>query len=103
MVEPLVLHIETRENLGPITDDLLPLATAELTVKDLISLRVLHRTATLPSEEQRHAVRDAVDAFRHSAYLVIVDNDRVTDLGKRLTVSAQTRVQFWRLTPLVGG
>ena len=45
----------------------------------------------------------AVQAFRDGLYLVIVDAQEVRDLATVLTLHANSRMSFVRLTALVGG
>ena len=99
----LILRVESRENLASPVTETLTLRSAELTAEQLITLRVMHRTAQLPPEDQRKAVEQALDAFRHDLYLLIVNGRRVESLDERLSFREDTQVRFWRLVPLAGG
>jgi hypothetical protein len=100
---PLTLTITSQENLRPATTETLPDTPARLTAGQLITLRVLHQTATRPATEQAQAVEQALAAFRRGLYLLVVDDQRVADLDLPLTLDETTQVRFWRLLPLVGG
>ncbi|MDF2629833.1 MAG: hypothetical protein K0R39_3664 [Symbiobacteriaceae bacterium] len=99
----LLLEVATREQLGPIVMEPLSLPTAELTVAALIAERVRSQTARLTPAQQESAVRQALDAFARGAFLAIVDERRRTDPDELLIMNENSRVQFWRLMPLVGG
>ena len=97
------LRVESRENLRKPETETLAILEPELTVRQLITLRVLHRTATLSEEEQRMAVDQALGAFGRDLYLVVVDGRRVESLDEWLNLREDTQVRFWRLVPLAGG
>ncbi len=99
----LNLRVESRENLRQPETETLTTPEPELTVRQLITLRVLHRTATLPEEDQRKAAEQPLDAFERDLYLVVVDGSRVERLEERLHLREDTQVRFWRLVPLAGG
>ncbi len=88
----LSLCVESRENLRKPETESLTIPEPELTVRRLITLRVLHRTATLTEEEQRKAVDQALDAFGRDLYLVVVDRRRVEGLEERLNLREDTQV-----------
>jgi hypothetical protein len=98
-----MLTVESRENTRPASREALALPAPQMTAGELITLRVLHTTAHRPPPEQEAAVRQALHAFRQGLYLLAVNDQRVTDLAERLTLSEASRVRFWRLLPLVGG
>ncbi len=97
------LRVESRENLRQPETETLTIPEPELTVRQLITLRVLHRTATVPEEDQRKAAEQALDAFGRDLYLVVVDGRRVESLDEQLNLREDTQVRFWRLMPLAGG
>ncbi len=99
----LNLRVESWENLRKPETETLAIPQPELTVRQLITLRVLHRTATLPEEEQHRSAEQALDAFGRDLYLVVVDGRRVESLEERLHLREDTQVRFWRLVPLAGG
>lgn len=99
----LTLTIESRENMRPAITEALALPAPQMTAGELITLRVLHTTAHRPPHEQQAAVQQALHAFRQKLYLLVVNDQRVTDLAEPLTLSETSRVRFWRLLPLVGG
>ncbi len=99
----LTLCVESWENLRKPETETLAIPEPELTVRQLITLRVLHRTATLSEEEQRKAAEQSLDAFGRNLYLVVVDGRRVESLDEQLSLREDTQVRFWRLAPLAGG
>jgi hypothetical protein len=54
----------------------------------------------IDSEKQ---VYIALDAFAKNAYFVLIDNKQVESLEQTVRISANSSVQFVKLTPLVGG
>jgi hypothetical protein len=103
MPDAITLTIESRENMHPAVTEALALPAPQLTAGELITLRVHHTTAHRPPQEQEAAVRQALHAFRQGLYLLVVNDQRVTDLAEHLTLTERSRVRFWRLLPLVGG
>lgn len=99
----LLLEVESRENLGPVVSERLVLQTVQLSVSELIAERARSKTGHLSPSEQEVAVSRALEAFCQNAFLLIVDDLRRTDPDERLQISADSRVRFWRLTPLQGG
>jgi hypothetical protein len=51
--------------------------------------------------EQAYA--EAITAFTHSRYFVLVDDRQVTNLDEDVYLKMDTRVSFLKLVPLVGG
>jgi hypothetical protein len=45
----------------------------------------------------------AITAFGGNGFLVLVDDRQITDLDQNLRLTAQTKVAFLKLIPLVGG
>ena len=45
----------------------------------------------------------AIDAFQGNQIIMLVDDRQVESLDEEITLQANTRVSFLRLTPLVGG
>ncbi len=99
----LELHVENRENLRKPNTETLTIPQAQLTARQLITLRVLHRTAPLSETDQRKAVEQALHAFEQGLYLLIMDGERIENLDERLNLCENTQLCFWRLIPLAGG
>lgn len=127
----LTIHDEstTGETLHELT---LNVSTDRITVRDLIRQRVWHeveeynrrkpetfRGLVQPTDSERtlngyrlKQPRDidantqlakAIDGFRANQIIMLVDDRQVESLDEEITLRAQTRVSFLRLTPLVGG
>ena len=45
----------------------------------------------------------AITAFKGNGFLVFVDDRQITDLDETLHLTAQTKVAFLKLVPLIGG
>lgn len=45
----------------------------------------------------------AIAAFAQRRYIVLVDNQQITDLDTPVTLHAGSRITFFKLIPLVGG
>ncbi len=67
--------------------------------KTLNGFRIKKRK-TIDGEQQVYV---ALDAFLKNGYFVIVDDEQITDYNKEMLVSADTKISFLKLTPLVGG
>lgn len=131
MAATLTIHDEstTGETLHELT---LNVSTDRITVRDLIRQRVWHeveeynrrkpetfRGLVQPTDSERtlngyrlKQPRDidantqlakAIDGFRANQIIMLVDDRQVESLDEEITLRAQTRVSFLRLTPLVGG
>ena len=104
--------------------------TAKLTLRELIRLRVRQEVARFnaadyemfqglvqPEESERvlNGVRirpvldcdkqfaKAVAAFKGNGFLVLVDDRQIMDLDETLQLTAQSKITFLRLVPLIGG
>ncbi len=53
--------------------------------------------------EPAREIARALDAFGRGRYFVVVDGSRRTDLDEVITLTAETKIQFVRVLPLVGG
>ncbi len=131
MPATLTIHDQsaTGETLLELT---LHLSVGRITVRDLIALRVRHEVAEYnrrkpetfrglvqPSDSERalngyrlkeprlidadRQLAKAMDAFARNQIVMLVDDRQVESLDEEIVVRADTRVNFLRLTPLVGG
>ena len=70
--------------------------------------RRLNRTA-IHERENKHYIDEekaglkALAAFQTNAFFVLIDGEPKGDLQEQLDLTNRSRVQFLRLTPLVGG
>jgi hypothetical protein len=103
---------------------------ASLALRDIIRLRVQHEVARFnaadhevfqglvqPEESERilNGVRTrpvldwqtqfakAIAAFKGNGFLVLLDDRQIMDLDETLNLTAQSKITFLRLVPLVGG
>jgi hypothetical protein len=60
----------------------------------------LQTSRAIDAEKQYYI---ALDAFQKNGFFVLVDNYQVSELQEPIIVSADTRVSFVRMMPLVGG
>lgn len=60
-------------------------------------------TADIPVIAPETEVKKALAAFKRKTYLIVVDGQQVEDLDEVLTLRANSKITFVRLTPLVGG
>ena len=131
MAATLTIHDEsaTGETLLELT---LTVSAERITVRDLIRQRVWHeveeynrrkpdtfRGLVQPTDSERtlngYKLRQpraidattqlakAIDAFQGNQIIMLVDDRQVESLDEEITLQANTRVSFLRLTPLVGG
>ena len=45
----------------------------------------------------------ALTAFQSNGFIILVDDEQVTDLEEEITIAPDTSVSFMKLVPLVGG
>ncbi len=45
----------------------------------------------------------AIVAFQRNGFIILVDDEQVTELEEEITIAPETSVTFLRLVPLVGG
>ncbi len=118
---------------GDVTHEVsLRFASAEVTVREIITERVTQEVAAYnesrqtealaglvrPVDAERHLngprkspapidaerqVYVALDAFQRNGFFVLVDDVQAETLEQRVTLRDHTDVSFVRLTPLVGG
>ena len=131
MAATLTIHDEsaTGETLLELT---LTVSAERITVRDLIRQRVSHevedynrrkpdtfRGLVQPTDSERtlngyrlkqpraidatSQLAKAIDAFQGNQIIMLVDDRQVESLDEEITLQANTRVSFLRLTPLVGG
>ena len=131
MAATLTIHDEsaTGETLLELT---LTVSAERITVRDLIRQRVSHeveeynrrkpdtfRGLVQPTDSERTLngyklkqpraidattqLAKAIDAFQGNQIIMLVDDRQVESLDEEITLQANTRVSFLRLTPLVGG
>ena len=96
------LNVETRRLSERLVEPL-ELDENTLTVRELIESRVRGQLRERGDADVGRAVREALDAFDRSTYLVILDDRRLDSLDERVTLTPVSRLTFWRLVPLVGG
>ena len=59
------------------------------------------RIRPLPNWEKQFA--KAITAFKGNGFLVLIDDRQITDLDETIHLTAQSRITFLKLVPLVGG
>ncbi len=47
--------------------------------------------------------QQAIDAFQQGRFFIIVDQEQITELEEMIRLREQSKIEFFRLTPLVGG
>jgi len=65
--------------------------------------RILNGVRERPVLDWEKQVAKAITAFQGNGFLVLVDDRQITDLDQNLQLTAQTKVVFLKLVPLVGG
>jgi hypothetical protein len=65
--------------------------------------RILNGVRERPVLDWEKQVAKALTAFRGNGFLVLVDDRQITDLDQTLHLTAETKVAFLKLVPLVGG
>ena len=110
----------------------LPVATEQLTVRELIKIRVfeevedynsrqsdLYRGLVQPTEAEQtlngykmlkrreidweEQYESATQAFQQNGFLILVDDQQVTELDDIIEILPETSITFLKLVPLVGG
>ena len=105
---------------------ILQLSSEQITIRDLISsrvqaevarynngekftglvqscdteLRLNHQANNVSAEKQ---IDVALNAFKQNQFFLLIDDEQITDLDKVITLTRNTHVAFYRLTPVVGG
>jgi hypothetical protein len=67
------------------------------------SERVLNGVRTRPVLDAQKQLAKAIEAFRGNGFLVLLDDRQIMDLDEVLHLTAQSKITFLRLVPLVGG
>ena len=67
------------------------------------SERVLNGVRTRPVLDWQKQFAKAITAFKGNGFLVLVDDRQVMDLDEPLQLTAQSKITFLRLVPLIGG
>jgi hypothetical protein len=65
--------------------------------------RMLNGVRERPILDWQKQYAKAITAFKGNGFLVLVDDRQITDLDEPLHLTAQTKVAFLKLVPLVGG
>jgi len=129
----VLLKIRDTTPSGGIIDEVtLSLTSNRVTVKDIIEARVLaeverynnsmpeyFRGLVQPADAERtlngyrmkmrkpvdaeKQVYIALDAFQKNGYFILIDEFQADQLDQEVEITAHTRVNFLKLTPLVGG
>ena len=69
-------------------------------IRRRVSLEIAESGVDVDAGER---TRLTLDAFRRNAFVVLVDDRQVTDLGEKVHLHAGSRVTFLKLVPLVSG
>lgn len=129
----MVITIKDETLAGKLLREIdLEFATEQVTVKDIISERVLHEVEEYnkklpaffnglvePSDAEKtingyklkpkriidaeKQVYVALDAFQKNGYFVLIDNVQSESLEQPVLLKKDTHISFIKLTPLVGG
>jgi hypothetical protein len=67
------------------------------------SERVLNSVRTRPVLDAQKQLAKAIAAFKGNGFLVLLDDRQIMDLDEVLHLTAQSKITFLRLVPLVGG
>jgi hypothetical protein len=67
------------------------------------SERVLNGVRTRPILDPQRQFTKAIAAFKGNGFLVLLDDRQIMDLDETLHLTAQSKITFLRLVPLVGG
>jgi hypothetical protein len=65
--------------------------------------RILNDVRERPFLDWQKQYDRAVAAFNGNGFLVFVDDRQITDLDETLHLTAQTKIAFLKLVPLIGG
>ena len=68
-----------------------------------IGLPVIPRKDRPPQINTTNEIKKAQQAFASGTYLIVVDGQQAGSLDEVLTLKADSKVMFVRMTPLVGG
>jgi len=64
---------------------------------------VLNGVRTRPVLDAQKQLAKAIAAFKGNGFLVLLDDRQIMDLDEVLHLTAQSKITFLRLVPLVGG
>jgi hypothetical protein len=67
------------------------------------SERILNGVRTRPVLDWQQRFAKAIAAFKGNGFLVLLDDRQIMDLDETLHLTAQSKITFLRLVPLVGG
>ena len=67
------------------------------------SERILNGVRTRPVLDWQRQFAKAVTAFQGNGFLVLLDDRQIMDLDETLHLTAQSKITFLRLVPLIGG
>lgn len=67
------------------------------------SERILNGVRARPVLDWEQQFAKAITAFKGNGFLVLLDDRQITDLDEPLQLTAQSKVTFLRLVPLIGG
>ena len=67
------------------------------------SERVLNGVRTRPVLDAQKQLAKAIAAFKGNGFLVLLNDRQIMDLDEMLHLTAQSKITFLRLVPLVGG
>ena len=65
--------------------------------------RVLNGVRTRPMLDWQKQFAKAIAAFEGNGFLVLLDDRQIVDLDEMLHLTAQSKITFLRLVPLIGG
>ena|ERR1700730_16226766 len=67
------------------------------------SERILNGVRTRPVLDPQKQFAKAIAAFKGNGFLVLLDDRQIMDLDETLHLTAQSKITFLRLVPLIGG
>jgi len=65
--------------------------------------RILNGVRERPVLDEEKQYAKAIGSFQGNGFLVLVDDRQITDLDDNVRLTADTKVTFLKLVPLVGG
>lgn len=67
------------------------------------SERILNGVRSRPVLDWQRQFAKAIAAFKGNGFLVLLDHRQIMDLDETLRLTAQSKITFLRLVPLIGG
>jgi hypothetical protein len=67
------------------------------------SERILNGVRTRPMLDWQKQYTKAIAAFKGNGFLVLLDDRQIMDLDETLHLTAESKITFLRLVPLIGG